>query len=36
MIPTIITSAIIPMIIVPIVDEVPKLIILRKHDDDSI
>ena len=34
MIPTITTSAIIPMIIVPI--EVPKLIILHRHDDDSI
>ena len=34
-IPIIITSAIIPMIIIPIV-EVPKLIISNKHDYDSI
>ena len=34
-IPIIITSAIIPMIIIPIV-EVPKLIISNKHDSDSI
>ena len=35
-IPIIITSAIIPMIIIPIVEEVPKLITSNKHDYDSI
>jgi len=35
-IPIIKTSAIIPMIIIPIVEEVPKLITSNKHDYDSI